>query len=132
MIHKVLYLPNAVLEEHDHPHPGVALLDELHDGLVIGLFHVAAVDGQDDIALAHSRPVGRTAILHIVDVGDHLQLLVALVVDAIALQGESIRVVLLLHDYRASPSILVRLGGQEALRLVAPQDVGGAGQLKGG
>lgn len=124
------YLAHTILEEHHHAHSHVALLDELHNRLVISLLHIIPVDGEYNIALAHARPVGRSTIFHIVHIGDHLQLLVALVMDAIALQREAIRVVLLLHYDGATPAILILLGGQLPLRFVASQDVCGTRQLR--
>lgn len=118
------YLPHTILKEHDHAHPAFALLDELHNGFVVGLLHVAAIYGKYDIALAHSCPVGWSSILHIVHVCDHLQLLVPLIVDTVALKGESIGIVFLFNDNGAPPTILIRLGGEKAFRFITPQDMG--------
>ena len=52
---------------------------------MIGAVHLLAVDREDDVALAHARLERRPVVLHEVDVRDHLDLLLALVVDAIAL-----------------------------------------------
>lgn len=118
-----VYLPDAVFKQHDHPHPGVAVFDEVHQSLVIGLLHVGAVDGEYDIALPHSRPVGGTVVVHVIDVGDHLDLLLFLVVDAVALEGETVRAVLLLHYDGPAASVFFRFRHRHPVRLHSFQDL---------
>lgn len=120
-----IHLAYTILKKDNHTHSHVAFFDELHNGLVIGLLHIVSIDGKYNVALTHSSTIRWTTIFHIVHIGNHLQLLVAFVVYAIALECEAIRVVLFLHNDGSTSSILIWLGGQETLRFIATKDVCG-------
>lgn len=66
---------DAVFEDDDHAHARVAAADGVDDGGVLGALHGGAVDGEDDVALAHARQRRRPVRLHVVHVSDHLYLL---------------------------------------------------------
>lgn len=106
--HEGVYLSNTVFKYDYHPHPAVAVLDKVHQGLVVGLVHVGAVDVQYHVPFPHPGLVGRTLVVHKVHVGYHLHLVVLFVVDSVALQREAVTAVLPLHYDRASPATFVR------------------------
>ena len=117
------YLPTAVFEQYHHAHSIITVFDKVDQILVFGFLHVVAVDRQDDVPLAHTGPVRRAIVLDVVHVRDHLDLLLLLVVYAVALQREAVRAVLLLHDDRTPASVLVRLRGSYPVRLYLLQDL---------
>lgn len=106
--HMQFHLPNTVFEGHDHPHPGITVLYEINQRLVIGPVHFVAVYGKYHVTLPHASLERRPVVLNVVHVRDHLDFLLPLVVYTIALQRETVRAVLLLDDDSATPSVLIR------------------------
>lgn len=77
---------------------------------MFGLLHVRTVDRQNDITFAHATFVCRPAVLDVINVGYHFDFVLFFVVDAIALQGETVRAVLLFDDDGAPVAGIVRFG----------------------
>lgn len=69
-------------------------------------------------------PVGWTVIIHVIDIRDHFDFLLLLIVDPVALDGEPETAVLFLHDYGAPSSIFLRLGHDHFVRLDSFQYLG--------
>lgn len=90
---------------------------------MVGLFHVAAVDGKDDVALPHAGPVSGTVVVHVVDVSNHFDLLLLFVVDTVALEGEAIGAIPFLYDDGASSPVLLGLSDRHTVRLHPLQDL---------
>lgn len=90
---------------------------------MVGFFHVGAVDGEDHVAFAHTSTISRSVVIHVINVRDHFDFLLLLVMDAVALQRETKRAVFLFDDYGATPAVFFRFRHCYAIGLNALQDL---------
>lgn len=83
--HMQFHLSHTVLEGHDHSHPGITVLNEIDQRLVVGSVHFVTVYREYHVPLSHTSFERRPVVLDVVDVRDHLDFLLPLIMYAVAL-----------------------------------------------